>query len=393
MATDRYSLRENNEQLVLTTLIEQPAISRAQISKRLGLNKATVSDIANKLIDNQFILEIGNGDSTTSGGRKPILLQINKQAGLTLTIDLGYDYLSYLVTYLNGEVVEKVTVPILINQSNCVELIQQTLLKVTHLAEDVPYGIVHLAIAVHGIVNNNRIIFTPYYDLDQMDLHEQLTEHINIPISIENEANLSVLAERTFSTMVSNLVSISVHSGVGAGIIVNGELYHGRDGRSGEIGHTILYPHGKDCPCGNKGCLEQYCSQKAVLSSLQQLKSNSTLTLEDLVAFYQAGDKESLHLIEQFATYISIGINNAIASYGPEKIFLNSTLIQEIPELLPMIKENMKSSFSLETPIERSILAEKAILLGGAALSIQHFFHLSTLPLISREDPLVDRPV
>ena len=323
MVTDRYSLRENNEQLVLATLIEHPSISRAQISKQIRLNKATVSDIANKLLEKQFIVEMGNGDSTASGGRKPIMLQINKQAGLTLNIDLGYDYVSYLLTYLNGEVVVKEMLPVLVNQTNCVELIQQTLLKATNLAEITPYGIVSLSIAVHGIVFDNQIIFTPYYDLDQIDLYDQLSQQITIPIYIENEANLSALAEKTFSTAVSNLVSISIHSGVGAGVVVNNEVYHGRDGRSGEIGHTILYPHGKDCPCGNKGCLEQYSSQKAVLTSLQKLKDDDALSLTDLISFYKAGDSETIQLIEEFAFHISVGINNVIASYGPEKVYLN----------------------------------------------------------------------
>lgn len=390
MTTDKYSLRENNEQLVLATLIEQPSISRAQISKLIGLNKATVSDIANKLIEKQYIIEIGNGDSTTSGGRKPILLQINKQAGLTLNIDLGYDYVSYLVTYLNGEVVEKETIPVLVNQTNCVELIQQTLLKATNLAEVTSYGIVSISIAIHGIVFDKQILFTPYYDLDQINLVDQLSQQIDIPIYIENEANLAALAEKTFSTAVANLVTISIHSGVGAGVVINNELYHGRNGRSGEIGHTTLYPLGKDCPCGNKGCLEQYSSQRAVLASLQKLKNDATLSLADLISFYKSGDTETSQLIEEFAFHISIGINNVIASYGPEKVYLNSTLVNEIPSLLSLIRKNIVSSFSLKTPIENSTLAEEAILLGGAGLSIQQFFHLPTFPLIPNSASLIN---
>lgn len=381
MITDRYTLRENNEQLVLATLIEEKSISRAQISKMTGLNKASVSDIANKLIDNQFIHEVGSGESTTSGGRKPILLQLNKFAGLTLTIDLGYDYVSYLVTYLNGEVLKKETLSIQVDKSSCLELIQHIYQEQRAAAEESPYGITSLSIAVHGIVSDNRIVFTPYYDLDELDLYGTLSEKLSIPIYIENEANLSALAEKTFSTTVSNLVSISVHSGVGAGIIVNNELYHGRDGRSGEIGHTILYPNGKKCPCGNHGCLEQYSSQKAILAAFQEAKKDDQLTLYDLITAYSTGDTIANELIKNFALYLSIGINNVIASYGPEKIYLHSTLVTEIPELLPLIKQNILSSFSVPVPIESSTLKESGILLGGAALSIQEFFHLSSLYL------------
>jgi len=381
MITDRYTLRENNEQLVLATLIEEKSISRAQISKMTGLNKASVSDIANKLIDNQFIHEVGSGESTTSGGRKPILLQLNKSAGLTLTIDLGYDYVSYLVTYLNGEVLKKETLSIQVDKSSCLEVIQHIYQEQRAAAEKSPYGITSLSIAVHGIVSDNRIVFTPYYDLDELDLYGTLSEKLSIPIYIENEANLSALAEKTFSTTVSNLVSISVHSGVGAGIIVNNELYHGRDGRSGEIGHTILYPNGKKCPCGNHGCLEQYSSQKAILAAFQEAKKDDQLTLYDLIMAYSTGDTIANELIKNFALYLSIGINNVIASYGPEKIYLHSTLVTEIPELLPLIKQNILSSFSVPVPIESSTLKESGILLGGSALSIQEFFHLSSLYL------------
>lgn len=381
MITDRYSLRENNEQLVLATLIENTSISRAQISKLTGLNKATVSDIANKLIENQFIHEIGSGESTVSGGRKPILLQLNKQAGLTLNIDLGYDYVSYLVTYLNGEVVKKETRSIQVNKINCVDLIQTIYREQSKEATEIPYGIISLSIAIHGIVSDNRIVFTPYYDLDEMDLHHLLSQAVDVPVYIENEANLSALAEKTFSTTVANLVSISVHSGVGAGIIVNNELYHGRDGRSGEIGHTILYPHGKKCPCGNQGCLEQYSSQKAILSLFQELKKNDQLTLDDLITSYTSDDDIAIQLIQDFAIYLSIGINNVIASYGPEKVYVHSTLVNKIPELLSLIKQNIVSSFSSTIPVEISLLAENAILLGGAALNIQQFFHLSSLYL------------
>src|SRR5690606_9959445 len=330
MITDRYTLRENNEQLVLATLIEEKSISRAQISKMTGLNKASVSDIANKLIDNQFIHEVGSGESTTSGGRKPILLQLNKFAGLTLTIDLGYDYVSYLVTYLNGEVLKKETLSIQVDKSSCLEVIQHIYQEQRAAAEKSPYGITSLSIAVHGIVSDNRIVFTPYYDLDELDLYGILSEKLSIPIYIENEANLSALAEKTFSTTVSNLVSISVHSGVGAGIIVNNELYHGRDGRSGEIGHTILYPNGKKCPCGNHGCLDQYTSQKSILGAFQDAKKDDQLTLYDLIMAYSTGDTIANELIKNFALYLSIGINNVIASYGPEKIYLHSTLVTEI---------------------------------------------------------------
>lgn len=105
MVTDKYVIREQNASLVMEQIVQHAPISRATLSANIGLNKATVSDITKKLLEEKLIEEIGIGESSHSGGRKPILLQLNKKAGLSIAIELGYDFISTMVTYLDGEVV------------------------------------------------------------------------------------------------------------------------------------------------------------------------------------------------------------------------------------------------------------------------------------------------
>lgn len=382
MLMNRYTVREENEQSVIQIVNQQPNISRAELSQKTGLTKATISSIINQLIESQLILETGAGESSSVGGRKPIFLQINKKAGISLSIDLGYNYLYAIATFLNGEIIEEIKKELFITKENAVTEIVSILTSFEQSVPATPYGIVGISLAIHGIVYENTILFTPYYNLNELDLYTELSSHTSIPIHIENEANLSALGEKSYSFTESNLVSISIHSGIGAGIIINDQLYYGKEGRSGEIGHTILIPDGKPCPCGNKGCLEQYSSEETILREYNQIKHKQSLSLIDLKSAFYDHEKEAIEIVQLFSSFIAIGVNNIMASFGPDKVYLNSKLIQEIPEILPYIDNELTSTFNKHVPLVISSLGERSVLLGATALNLQIFFHIPSVKLV-----------
>lgn len=386
MVTDKYVIREQNASLVMEQIVQHAPISRAALSANIGLNKATVSDITKKLLEEKLIEEIGIGESSHSGGRKPILLQLNKKAGLSIAIELGYDFISTMVTYLDGEVVfynkERGT---FIKKENVLAHISDIIEKYEKISNLTTYGIVGIGIAIHGIVNKNNILFTPYYDLDKIELHEELTKLYQYPIHIENEANLTAIGESTFSTEFNNLISLSIHSGIGAGVIIDGQLFTGLDGRAGEVGHSILYPDGKTCPCGNKGCLEQYCSDKVLLEQFKELKQLSIVTPDLLAEHYYANDLAIQELIKQHCYNLSKGINNIMTFFAPKIIYMNSSVTRRIPDILTFISNNLESSFNKDIAIENSRLGSKASLFGATALNIRNFLNISHLKIINVE--------
>lgn len=389
MIADKYTIREQNEAIVLTSIINSSEISRSAVSQHTGLNKASISEIVKKLIEDNLVNEVGVGNGSISGGRKPILLQLNKKAGASLSIDLGYDYVSSMLTYLNGEIIEeKRSTDIFVTKENAVEIIQDLITSYTKLTTSFPYRIVGIGIAIHGIVFEDNILFTPYYNLNEIDLFNELEKITDIPIYLENEANLTAIAESTFSTTKNNLVSVSIHSGIGAGIVINDSLYCGIDGRSGEIGHMTLYPNGRKCPCGNKGCFEQYCSERSILTQFQILKGNPTLSIEDLVDSFKKKDELTLTLINTFIENLSIGLNTLFTAYGPEKIYINSALTRMLPEILPETKSRMVGAFNKNIPLYESTLGIKASLLGAAALVIKNFFKVEHLEFQLAKVPL-----
>lgn len=372
------SMREQNTHAILSQIINHPEISRAEISKQTNLNKASVSEIVRNLIDEQYVVETGIGKSSTAGGRKPILLKINKKAGFSFSFDVRYDKLSYMVTYLNGEVVASESVDMNIDQSNIVSVVENIIRNFQQTMEKSPFGIIGITIAIHGVVSKNKIIFTPYYDLSQIDLANELEKRLHIPIYLENEANLTALAEASMDSTHKNLISVSIHTGVGAGIIIEEKLYHGFEGRSGEIGHTTLYPDGIACPCGNKGCLEQYCSQSSVLNAYRKVMNNELLTIDNLIMDYKNGENIAVNIIDEFAKNLSIGITNLMGTYGPEIIYINNKLIKDIPSIIVKIREHLNQTMYNKIPVEISQVAKQASLYGATAMNIKNFLGVKT---------------
>lgn len=381
MSSNHSLIREANVHLIISQIINNPGISRSEISNKTGLNKATVSEIVKKLISESYVVETGTGTASTSGGRKPILLSVNKKSGISISFDIRFDEISYMINYLNGEILEVKSHELIIDKNNIIKIIEDIVLKAKSETKDTPFGIIGITIAIHGIVSNNNIIFTPYYDLSEIDLAKNLEQKLNLPIYLENEANLAALAEATLDKIHTNLICCSIHTGIGAGIIIDKKLYHGFEGRSGEIGHTTLYPSGIQCPCGNKGCFEQYCSQTAILNFYRKSKQDSLLTLQELVDDYRDGDFVAHKIIEEFSKNLSIGISNLMGTYGPEVIYINSELIKNLPIILNNIQDHLNQTIYKKTTVEISKIINKSSLYGATVLNIQNFLDVDSLKL------------
>jgi len=371
-------IRDINTQLVLETIINHAAISRAATAKHLGLTKATVSAIVQDLINRKLVIEIGSDD--TSLGRKPILLSLNKKAGFVISIDLGVETITALVTDLAGEdcILKQIKPPK--NTYNIVDEIVK-LIESMKLPADTPYGLVGITLGIHGVTVNNEVSFAPYYSLSDLDIAGSLGQHFGVPVYLENEANLSVIGEKTFQYDYPNIANISVHSGIGLGIIINDRLYTGYSGRAGEFGHTIVEIDGRECPCGNHGCLEQYVSERVLLNEFAKLKGLEDADFNLYRKMYENKDPDALHIMDQFIKYMSVCINNVLNAYNPEIVIINSTFTIHFPQVLEKIENALKSKMNSYIKIVPSVLQDTSILLGGACVAIKNFLGINNLKL------------
>ena len=372
-------IRDINSHLVLEAIVNYGPISRAELSKRLGLTKATISAIVQVLLDGQLIIEIGS--KATDKGRKPILLELNRLAGSVLSLDISVDYLTLLVCDLKGTHCRLKQRPNASSGAAMLPLIKSLIQETIQELEDSAYGVIGISVGIHGVVHNNEVIFTPYYSLEDIRLADELTNCFHVPVYVENEANLSVLGERSFYFHYPNIINISVHSGIGLGILIDDKLYTGSNGYAGEFGHTIIIPDGRPCPCGNQGCIEQYASERALLLDFAQKKNRRRISIDEFMDYYRQGDRDAQATIADFVKYMGIGINNILNTLNPDLIVINSSFTMHIPSLPQMLQDSLKNRMDKYCRILPSGLQDTAILLGGACVVIQDFLGIKTLRL------------
>lgn len=371
-------IRDMNSKLVIGMIIHDGPISRANISKKLGLTKATVSAIVQDLMNNNLVVEIGSDD--TSLGRKPILLNFNRQIGCTVSIDIGVSVISCMFSDLLGEnrYIKQIKSP-------KPELLCNTLIDLITSMRSAyhtgSYNIVGIGVGIHGVTCQNKIIFTPYYDIASIHLSKQLEDYFHVPVLLENEANLSALGERAFlGKRYTSLANISIHAGVGLGLILNGKLYVGKSGHAGELGHMIVERNGRPCPCNNHGCLEQYTSKRALLRDYQKAIANPNATWEDFIVAIRNKEASALAITDQFISYMQICINNLLTSFSPEIIIINSSLTEQFPYLISKISEGLTSKVLESVPILGSRHRDISILLGAANEVSRRFLGIKFLP-------------
>src|SRR5699024_5539345 len=303
-------IKKINRSIILGKIIEHGLISRADLSKITGLNKATISVQVANLLEEELIYETTQEHHGV--GRRPIMLSINHDIGYVLGIDFDYRYIQFTVSDLSGNPVQYDSMTLQTDDyDEIVAILANHIGSYQKQYANRRYGLVSVTIGIHGTVNNDESInFVPTYQWKNKDLKADLEQSLDMTIAIENNANLSAYAERVYIHHESNhLLCILLSSGIGTGIMIDGKLHKGYHGYAGEMGHMIILPNGRKCRCGNQGCWELYASEPSFFNDLTQLLNRPQLTFDDIQTLITAKDPTTMKLIEQFIIDLSIGLN------------------------------------------------------------------------------------
>lgn len=364
--------KNSNLTSVIREIINHGFISRSDIAKNTSINKATISEICTTLIDKNIIYEAHEGSASNQGGRKPIMLAFNFEIGTSISINVSATSIRGILCWLNGVIIEEIEIPHINIEKDIYQLIKQ----LVKLNPDTPLGIIGATLGIHGQVINNEVIFSPIYDIER-NIINNLQSKVNFPIYGENEANLSAIAEYTFAPNTDNLVNINIDAGIGAGVIENGVLNNGKTGLVGEIGHNIIVPNGKKCPCGNNGCLEQYSSLKAILNSLKEI-DNSISTVAQIKSSYFT-NKSIKNIIDQSTFYLSIVINNIMTLHECDEIIINAELFTIFPELINNVTCHFNNFLTRNLHVTISSLGKDSVLQGGNVYNMQKLLGIDGL--------------
>jgi len=378
---NQHVVKKENKIIVLETIKEYSPISRTNIANKTGLNKGTVSSLVNELLKKDIIYESGPGQS--SGGRKPVMLLFKKQAGYSIGIDLGVNYLLGILTDLEGNIINEQKVDLHVLSYKKVEkLLFEVIDALITNAPRSTYGIIGIGIGVPGVVSNDgEILLAPNLNWKQIQMKSILQDKYNLPVIVENEANVGAYGEKIYGVGqdFDDIIYVSVGIGIGVGLILNSKLYKGKNGFSGELGHTTIEVNGERCSCGNTGCWELYASERALLHRAKKLKSNvpdKTATLESLNLLAE-DNKNVAHLFESVGDYIGVGINNIIRTLNPELVIIGNRIISARKWIDAPLKHRIQTyppdfkgnSFDLKY----ATLGTYSAALGASAFTVENF--------------------
>jgi predicted NBD/HSP70 family sugar kinase len=379
MTGDQTLIKRMNKSLVLDTVIAHAPISRSDISAKIGLNKASVSSLVTEWLEERLVLETGLGES--SGGRKPVMLLFNNRAGYAVGVDLGVNYISALLTDLSGATVGKRHLRLDTSEPAAVlSRVVETIRLLMAEAPASPYGVVGVGVGVPGIIDENGVVLTaPNFRWSGVRLREELEAAIGLPVTIDNEANVGAVGEKQYGIGqdISNLVYISAGVGIGTGLIVNGDIFRGASGFSGELGHmTIQADQGLPCSCGNTGCWEMYASENALFHRAGR-STQAEKELEGMVRLAADGDAGAIALFADIGRYLGIGIATIMNAFNPEMIIVGNRLGLARPWLEAAMHDTVSRS-SLRyhrdrSRIEFASLGLNSAAFGAASMAISRF--------------------
>ncbi len=380
-------IKQINRGLILRKIIEEKLISRADLSKITGLNKATVSVQVADLLQDHLIYETQQEHNVV--GRRPIMLSINRPAGFVLGIDLDYKQVQFIVSDLGGQPVQQKTIKL--DSENYHEFVTLLIHEISAYEQQYKtseYGLISTVIGIHGTVTKDeKIHFVPSFQWKNKNLKEDLQKELAIDISIHNNANLSAYAERVYEYHKSdNLLCVMLASGIGVGLMIDGQLQTGFHGFAGEMGHMIIQQDGDLCNCGNRGCWELYSSEKSLFTNIVKRLQLESLTYEELKYLIDSNNPDVIELIEQYMLDLSTGLNNIINLYNPETLVLTNDVLKMYPNAVEKIKANFQSTISHYGVIALSNLGNKSCAMGACALAIQRFLEVPEIKLSLEEN-------
>lgn len=333
---DRNMMREINQNMLLNLIRTHAPVSRTQLKKLSGLSLGTIVGITSALIERELVVESGTAEST--GGRKAGLLEIYPDGGYVLGIDLREHEMTGALLNLHGNVIHSETWPAALrnNAEHAVDIITEGV-EAFIVRTQVPRSkILGLGCGVSGPVNAQTGVNVDSWILNwhKVELSKPLEERLNMPVFVDNEVNCFASYEKLYGhgRDYHNFLLITLGRGLGMAMVIHDDLFRGAEGLGAEFGHIPFDVRGRQCECGNWGCLEAYVSTHGIFGTYQELCSASpnvkagdvdTTAVSELFKRAQAGDEHALKAFELTGTYLGLGMATLVNLFNPECIILN----------------------------------------------------------------------
>ncbi|MDP1822779.1 MAG: ROK family transcriptional regulator [Archangium sp.] len=380
-SSDATGVRLGNVTLVLRTVQAELQISQADLARRLGLARSTVLAIVDDLVEQGILKEQGPGIS--GGGRRPMLLTLDDVAYHLVGVDIGATHVTVVVMNLRAEVLARQhrDWPTREDPKGTLALVEELVARVLSESRAGRRQLVGIGVGVPSPVDlrspgHVSTVVMPHWA--GVDIAARLTSRFDVPVRVENDANLGALWEARWDHGVNldNLAYIKVATGVGAGLVVDGRIYRGSRGVAGEIGHLSIDNAGPLCVCGLRGCLNMLVGTDHLLARARDAargrKRPGFERLAELIDAALAGDAIAVSTLDYAGRQLGIGLAMLLNLFNPALVVIGGDIVRAGDLLLAPLRETVaKHCFSenfSHVRILPSKLGESATARGAATL-------------------------
>lgn len=378
-------MKSVNKSIILNKIRTDAPISRAQIAKEARLTPPTVSSNVKELIEQGIVLESELGESL--GGRKPTMLKINHKAFYVIGVDAGPKTITCVLSDLSGEIIKRTSKQLTLPLTNeqFIHILKQSIYEVLDNLRVAKDKIIGIGIAMHGVVEveTGISLYAPNLGLTNIPIKQELEHEFSIDVKIENDARAMALGESWFGNhgKLKSMLAVNLGRGVGAGLVIDGQLYHGAWDIAGEIGHMMIDPKGDRCECGNYGCLQTFATGEAIAKLANKRlseKIHQPVTGELIYELAIAGNEDCINVLQETGKRIGVGLTNLIHIINPEKIVLGGAVTKSSQFILPVIQnfiaEHALTSQAKQTEVTITNLGDDATIIGAVSLLLVDLF-------------------
>lgn len=366
-------------------------LTRAMVGELTGLARSTVNQRLDVLV--RLGLLVPGGARRSTGGRPPSTFEFNANAAVILVAAIGASGMRAAVCDLSGHVLDDRPggTEVAAGPEAVLSTVDAAFAELLTAAGRRPADVAAVGVSVPGPVEHatGRVISPPIMTgWDGYDIPGHFSR-FPAPVLVDNDVNAMALGEfRTAHVGARNLLMVKVSTGVGAGIIANGQLLRGEQGAAGDLGHIPLrvpdVERDPECVCGNSGCAEAYAGGWALLRDLRET-GRQVADLDELVALIRGGDPVAVQLARRASRILGEVIADAVSLLNPSIVVLGGRLANAEEQLLAGIREMVyQRSLPLATrslQIVRSSLSEHAPVVGLALLCADEIFSAEQLAL------------
>lgn len=306
--------------------------SRSELTEILGLNRSTIGALTADLVATGLLREQPADPAQRTSGRPSYVVAPESEQVQVVAVDLRVTHLTAARIGVGGAVLDRAT-----SRSRPAGSSAATALRAVHslvsrlLARMEPGQLcLGVGVSVPGLVRDDDGLVrqVPGLGWREVPLGEQLASRLRLPVSVGNDADLGALAEHTRGAGIGHddMIYLSGHSGIGAGILINGRRLAGRQGFAGEVGHVVVNPAGLVCHCGSRGCWETEIGEDRLLKLAGRPTGGGTAAVHQVVVAARAGERRAGLALREVATRLGHGLASVVNAFNPEMVIIGGAL-------------------------------------------------------------------